>query len=53
MSVFNSALDDYKFFLSRGAEPVGAAWKVAAMYRDIMDEVDLAKRLLATNGESA
>jgi hypothetical protein len=46
MTIFQSALDDFQFYLGRGANRVGAAWAVAAMYRDVTDEKQLAQRLL-------
>ena len=49
MSIYESALDDYRFYLSRGSEPLGTAWLVAGMYRNVTNEVELAKALLDSN----
>ena len=48
MTIFESALDDYRFCLSQGSEPLGTAWKVAAMYKSVFNEIEMAKLLLET-----
>jgi hypothetical protein len=47
MTIYETALDDYKFYVARGANKVGAAWSVAAMYRSVTDKKELAQYLLA------
>ena len=48
MTIFESALDDYRFCLSQGSEPLGTAWKIAAMYKSVFNEIEMAKLLLET-----
>ena len=47
MTIYQSALEDFKFFVNRGFQPLNAALKVASIYGVSFDQTKLVDWLLA------